>query len=1302
MTRRRHFYWHLQGLLVWADGDGNEDRYPKCFRAIRDLQAAVTNEHGPQASRSLARRSATGASRGNSRRPDSSASRTAIWRAKNRIKELTSELDTFKFSKTVHGSLSEAWILRVILASPNVSGRALAESFHKLVGSDRNMISRESVKRIRSAFLEMWKNLIFATVRDFIAVQLRSDPKAVQRRSTQRAATGASSATGASPNVVCVHVAHVQDEAELRLLSNDPNNRADLPRRSRSSKVQLHVVTVRCLKKSWDIPVELEGLVDKSAATLATSFERLMNTLLGKMLPQPQPAYESEVWLAHIIIGDAINTNEAAAKILWALAAKGSFGSVRYFLLLGKCGTHQSALSAKDGVIGRAAATAAEAAGEGKEFEDVVGNAVRIFKYLVPEYYEDFKTSVAAWVHLNVECVPPQAASPATGGTPAVHQPLSQSHAARMQMLYTKHVICDELVELWHSSSIAEKLQTVAKDGQNHEEIKNAWIRFLLIYVLLVDNNPTLSRFFSFRGSFDRMLTMALLNFPATGGLSTKPSAREVGQKRVRRVRHWFSKPAAGQVLRRGSLVLQLTSVMEAFMSKNPNETEVPILVAIQQGKADNLLNDKLQHLLGVLHYDPDLNIAGATAALLATAADVRARLDEYKKYPYRFVCMCRKWFPATHTPAVTSFLQTRAADLDVGFSLQLQKLALAQVGEMEQRGFLLSDVVQDFMEDAAIAFCSHSLAAERAAAEVKRREGRNIALLGNVSLDLLCRRINARRSADEKLIEEAAETLRKLKHSSWHTIAWEQHELYPDGVRSTVDAPIRPPRPATGGHRRLEGSSHARFPLAANSRSRSPAGLLSDTIKEMCNAELQKRIHAAAVTFEIRKAPTSIIPCTRMQMGSWLGLNIDVMRTKMQKDAAPKRRAAINNRVDKRSGLPTPADRIQPVIYKQPVATEWGKLLQWRNGWHLLDEFIAAEDLPQSEEARRMYLLFVVRHKWTTYVMDLEECRTTEGIFPYHVKGDFKLNESMVPLCEFELLFRQHAVRTVFSCQVEGKAATGVVAATGDGGVFLKPVRRMLITTATGYRTNTRKGAKHVDPGQLPTEEGDSCEDLGVTNLGSDLDERDPAVDTGAVSLEESGLSDNTTGDESASSTGSVPALKKARPKKVVPKVSATCDTVPAVSATCDTVPAKVGKKGKRASSGKSGPRIFDNGYFYIKDNQTDLKMIIIDQWLVAPPVGIGRLHKMSKTITPYTVGEAREFPVRTMVLLKTWMLWRARQIPGWIEREDARQRLFTEEADLVFAEIKRLQPQEDGLLGNFEASEMLLSFVPDILAKL
>ena len=125
---------------------------------------------------------------------------------------------------------------------------------------------------------------------------------------------------------------------------------------------------------------------------------------------------------------------------------------------------------------------------------------------------------------------------------------------------------------------------------------------------------------------------MALLNLPATGGLRAKASAREEGQQRLKRVSRWFSKPAAPQALRRDNLVLQLTSAMEAFVSKNPKEGDVPIVVAIQRGAAHDLLNERLQHLLEVMHYDPDLNLAAATGALFATAGDLIARLDAYKQ----------------------------------------------------------------------------------------------------------------------------------------------------------------------------------------------------------------------------------------------------------------------------------------------------------------------------------------------------------------------------------------------------------------------------------------------------------------------------------------------------------------------------------------------------------------------------------------------------------------------------------------------------------------------------------------------
>ena len=87
----------------------------------------------------------------------------------------------------------------------------------------------------------------------------------------------------------------------------------------------------------WRLPQELQGLGDKTAATLATCFERLVSTWLDKLISsqpqaaaapgrrgisgQPQAAVAAPVaiWLVHCMIGDGIATNEATAKIVCAL-----------------------------------------------------------------------------------------------------------------------------------------------------------------------------------------------------------------------------------------------------------------------------------------------------------------------------------------------------------------------------------------------------------------------------------------------------------------------------------------------------------------------------------------------------------------------------------------------------------------------------------------------------------------------------------------------------------------------------------------------------------------------------------------------------------------------------------------------------------------------------------------------------------------------------------------------------------------------------------------------------------------------
>ena len=161
--------------------------------------------------------------------------------------------------------------------------------------------------------------MLYSSVRSFIDAQCR--PLAAASRS----------ATGGPPVFLSIQLTHVQDEAEIRLLSSDPSCRLGLPRRSRTSKVQMHVVKLSVSGRCWDLPQELEALSDKEAATLATSFERLLLVFLSNVVPTVSATGGSrpfrrrpDIWLVHCIIGDAIPTNLAAAKILWALALQGN------------------------------------------------------------------------------------------------------------------------------------------------------------------------------------------------------------------------------------------------------------------------------------------------------------------------------------------------------------------------------------------------------------------------------------------------------------------------------------------------------------------------------------------------------------------------------------------------------------------------------------------------------------------------------------------------------------------------------------------------------------------------------------------------------------------------------------------------------------------------------------------------------------------------------------------------------------------------------------------------------------------
>lgn len=312
--------------------------YPHTSAALEDLKRALAAEFiqpaGPRRP-----------GRGGASRSGDQEKRARRWymrchRLRAEVTSLKKELAKHTTTKTKERRMEQEWIVRVMLAAPHTSGRALAQAFRDVAGSDACTVSRSTIGRIKDARAEMYPEMVLQAV----AMSLGAHK---------------ADATHHGRPFVTMHMLHVQDEAELRLRSGDVWDGPDVPRRARASKVQQHVLSVVVGHRQWEIPTEMEALGDKRAGTLATSLDSLLRrtwAAVARGLANVNRGGQGDIWIVHHLVGDGIATNEAATRILWSCAQERPLGpSVRYFLIVVKCATHQAALSAKYAVIGGAA-----------------------------------------------------------------------------------------------------------------------------------------------------------------------------------------------------------------------------------------------------------------------------------------------------------------------------------------------------------------------------------------------------------------------------------------------------------------------------------------------------------------------------------------------------------------------------------------------------------------------------------------------------------------------------------------------------------------------------------------------------------------------------------------------------------------------------------------------------------------------------------------------------------------------------------------------------------------------------------
>ena len=103
-----------------------------------------------------------------------------------------------------------------------------------------------------------------------------------------------------------------------------------------------------------------------------------------------------------------------------------------------------------------------------------------------------------------------------------------------LETLYTQHVFPQGMLDLWNNGlgAMRHRLKPGGDPVEERPRVVNLLVQWIVGHLLHVDSHPTLTRFFTFRGCTDRMLTMSLIDMPRHAFKVRSIKPRKENQKR--------------------------------------------------------------------------------------------------------------------------------------------------------------------------------------------------------------------------------------------------------------------------------------------------------------------------------------------------------------------------------------------------------------------------------------------------------------------------------------------------------------------------------------------------------------------------------------------------------------------------------------------------------------------------------------------------------------------------------------------------------------------------------------------------
>ena len=220
------------------------------------------------------------------------------------------------------------------------------------------------------------------------------------------------------------------------------------------------------------------------------------------------------------------------------MVGKSPSAHLEYRLVPMICTSHVANLCVKTAICGQGGASKSDL---------ICANVVRFFKYLTPNYADEYSMNIRKHVTQTLEF---KIGSIGADVVPAMD---------KLQMLYSKIVIPDSVLQIMNSGFGVWSHTSEPGVDVDKNDVCNRLFSVLRDRIVLAEEKPIVTRFFLFSNCVHTLLMSLLLGLPVSVYCVTSSHPSEDNEKRINRFSAWYTNPETLIELKIASLCLQLT-----------------------------------------------------------------------------------------------------------------------------------------------------------------------------------------------------------------------------------------------------------------------------------------------------------------------------------------------------------------------------------------------------------------------------------------------------------------------------------------------------------------------------------------------------------------------------------------------------------------------------------------------------------------------------------------------------------------------------------------------------------------------